>query len=253
MKINSIHQKIGLIFDVDGVLTKPILKPPVRSVIDPEIISLIDNLIQRNFFIAFVTGRALAWVKAHVFPHLSIIGKEKIPIFMEYGLTYWYENTLHFHDVGKQFRQNTYPKLISFIDIRAKESKIFFEPNKVYWDYPKHGSIWIEDKHAMLSIASNTIVNTKQVHLLVENIPEDLKVRLIKHHLGFDLLPNGWSKAKAIEKVKEFSTEVKQWYVFGDNPSDREMTKPLENAIFIDTKKGASKTTTKYLEEKFFD
>jgi len=55
------------IFDVDGVITEP----KERIITHPEIITLIVGLLQNKNTIAFVSGRALSWLKKRVIDKIT--------------------------------------------------------------------------------------------------------------------------------------------------------------------------------------
>lgn len=245
----------GLIFDVDGVLTKPI-KPNnmPQSIIDIDLIHMVSKL-SHKMPVAFITGRSKHWLDIHLLEHLDSFSNDTA-IFMEYGLVYLHDNKLKITTAGQKFRSEIYLNIINHVTRQAKEFGIFFEPEIVYTDYPDHGSMWVENKYSMLSLASNFNINPIEVQKTVEGLPKTIlnKVRIINHHLGVDILPAGASKANAVKKFQTFeiTKEVNRWYVFGDNPSDREMIIPLRNAAFIDTKLEASEKTKRFLLNKLY-
>ncbi len=239
----------GFLFDIDGVLTKPISNKPAESVIDPEILIIINDLIIKHP-LAFITGRSKCWLDEQFIQHINQENQLIAPIFMEYGLVYLYQNKLTITDKGLVFREKIYPHLLSYIEEESKKLGYYFE-QKTYCNFPAHGSLWIEKKYTMLSIASNRDIEPMQVHLMIEKLPLALKnqVRIVKHHLGIDILPKGTSKSDAVQTFLKFnlSQNIDTWYVFGDNPSDKEMTNPLSKWRYFDTKENASEDTKKFL------
>ena len=245
--------KIGFLFDVDGVLTLPVDNKNPRSIIDPSIIEYLNKLLSLKFPMAFVTGRGQCWIDSNFLNKISPLIKENSLIFMEYGLVFLQNNPEKLVIQEKNFRNQYYSKILGQIDEICKKLSILFEKEKVYCDYPSHGSLWVEDKKVMLSIASNTKISTKLVHKIITKLDEHLKthVRIIYHHLGVDILPIGWSKAKAAVHVNNLiknKETINKWYVFGDNVSDKEMCQPFDQVKFINTKTGASKKTIKELK-----
>lgn len=243
----------GIIFDIDGVVTLPITEERKISLPDPELFSLIKKLSESNVFISFITGRAFLWFKDFILPQIEK-NNFKYSCFLEYGLVSYNNNELIVSSSGKAFRRKFFDMFLNKIESKAKELKIYFEKSKFYVDYPKHGSIWVEKKNCMISIIANEKISTAKVHELVEGaIKSDLnEIRFIKHHLGCDILPKGWSKEQGAINVRDLTKDrIDKWYVFGDNESDKEMCKPFSNVEYIDTKFGASKKTISVLIENF--
>lgn len=245
---------LGFLFDVDGVLTLPIDPSFPRSFVDKEVLCAISNLLELGYRVAFATGRSWCWIKDNLVNPFPLNFFDQIPIFLEYGLVYWWCKDLNFVSEGIYFRKNLIPAIIANIATIVNAKDILFYPDKVWCDYPDHGSLWIEDKDAMLSIAANKNISTEEVHTIVRELSSAIKadVRIIYHHLGVDILPIGWSKSKAAYKCKElldYENKVDLWYVFGDNTSDKEMCIPFDKVLFIDTKVGASKTTIKWIQK----
>ncbi|OLS21538.1 MAG: hypothetical protein HeimC3_35220 [Candidatus Heimdallarchaeota archaeon LC_3] len=252
--VKNNNSKLGFLFDVDGVLTLPVNNNNPRSIIDPSVIEYLNRLLSLKFPLAFVTGRGQCWVNDNFLNKLSPIIKKKSFIFMEYGLVFLQNEPEKLIIQENDFRTEYYPEFLNQIEEICRNQDILFEKEKVHCDYPSHGSLWIEDKNVMMSIASNTKISTFKVHEIINKIDKQLKehVRIIFHHLGADILPVGWSKAKAAEyfnnQVKN-KENINKWYVFGDNISDKEMCKPFDDVSFINTKIGASKKTIEELEK----
>jgi HAD superfamily hydrolase (TIGR01484 family) len=245
---------VACLFDVDGVLTLPITEHRKISIVDPKIVEMLLSLNQNNIKFSLITGRAYPWVNKF----LLLEYKERlknIPIFLEYGLVSSINNNLIISEKGRKFREDLFEPIIGSINDQANQLDIYFESTS-FVDYPNHGSLWLEEKNCMISIASNKFITAEEVQNLVENAIHNYKnsVRFVKHHLGCDILPKGWSKEQAaIESYNLLDPEkkIENWFVFGDNESDREMCQPFSNSTFIDTKIGASNTTTRSLKNIF--
>ena len=254
MSNNKLPISIGFLFDIDGVLTFPVNPSFPKSHIDHETVSSIALLLEHKFNVAFATGRSWCWIKSNLVDLFPVGFFDRIPIFLEYGLVYWWHKEFTFTPEGTYFRKNFVPSIFAMIAHIYCSIGILFNPNKVWCDYPDHGSLWIEDKVAMLSIAANKNISAEEVHTIVKELPSYVKdsVRIIYHHLGVDILPSGWSKSKAAYKCKELLTDDSNnnfWYVFGDNVSDKEMCLPFENTEFIDTTMYASETTKNWIKK----
>lgn len=246
-------QPTGFLFDVDGVLTKPLTETLRVSTPDPKVFALIRQLHGMGHAMSFVTGRAWPWFSNHIWPEVRQFTNPP-PVFMEYGLVYFWRGELSLSSQGTVFRNETYPLLTQAFAHEAEERGIFFEPETPYANYPAHKSLWVEDKHAILSVAENTAVSKEQAHSLADRLPPELlqQVRVVKHHLGVDFLPQGWSKEQGARQALELLDPqrlVERWVVFGDNPSDREMCLAFEEATFVDTKAHASEDTIAWLEK----
>lgn len=243
------------LFDIDGVLTLPITEQRTISVIDPQIIEILTTLQLSNIKLALISGRAYPWVEMFLLRQFKT-ALENIPIFMEYGLTSYVQGKLQVSKKAKEFRDEFFFAIMSSIKQTCQEHEIFFEL-KPSVDYPSHGSLFLEQKNGMISILSNTNISTETVHNLVELSVQDFKddIRILKHHLGIDILPKGWGKEQAAIQayfLLDPKKEIHDWFVFGDNESDREMCKPLSIATFVDTKIGASEKTISYIKGNLF-
>ncbi len=243
---------LGILFDIDGVLTLPITEKRKISVIDPELIEYLSNIHQQGIKFSLITGRAYPWVNTFLLSKFESF-LEDIPIYMEYGLTSLKNGAFKVSKKAKSFRDEFFSPILSSIKQNCQEKNIIFEL-KPYIDYPEHGSLWLEDKKVMISIASNASISTETVQDMVIKSCQDYldNIRIVKHHLGCDILPKGWSKEQAaIEAYQLLDPEKKidQWYVFGDNESDKEMCRPFRKATFIDAKIGASETTKDSLKK----
>ena len=244
-------KSFACLFDIDGVLTLPITDQRKISIIDPHIIEILHNFHQQDIKFSLITGRAFGWVEKFLLhDYRSFL--HDIPIFTEYGLASFISNKLKVSKKAKEFRDEFFFPIMSSIKQICQEKNLFFEM-KAFVDYPDHGSLWLEEKKGMISIASNTLISPEQVHDIIGKAVTEYsnEIRIINHHLGCDILPKGWSKEQAaIKSYKLLDSEKKvdKWYVFGDNESDKEMCKPFPNVTFIDTKLGASEVTIKYLK-----
>jgi HAD superfamily hydrolase (TIGR01484 family) len=252
--VDSKKDNYGFLFDVDGVLTLPVNEKNPKSIIDIEIIPYLEKIIKYSSPIAFVTGRGMCWLADNLLKVLPSTIKDFSSFYMEYGLLLHYRGTESITLTQNDFRNIYYPKLIDEIEKICLDREIYFERDTNYCDNPAHGGLWIEEKKVMLSLGANIRISPKKIHNLIMDISRELKdkVRIINHHLGVDILPLGWSKANAaenfIEQIKFFG-EIKKWFIFGDNTSDEEMCKPLENFDFINTKFGASVKTKEKLDD----
>ena len=241
----------AFLFDIDGVLTLPITEQLKISVIDPYLIELLSKIHQQGIKFSFITGRAYPWVKKFLLSDYSSF-LTNIPIFMEYGLTSVIDNKLNISDFAGSFRKQFFRSILSAIQVTCDKKNIFFNQSP-YVDYPSHKSLWLEEKNVMISIASNTNITPEQVQRIVIESVQDFsnEIRIVKHHLGCDILPKGWSKERAAVEsylLLDPDKKIHQWYVFGDNESDKEMCKPFSNVLFVDTKIGASETTKQFLQ-----
>lgn len=242
---------MGILFDVDGVLTLPITDERKISVIDPELLQFLSDLHEKKIKFSLVTGRAYPWVKKFVINGNTFLNK--IPIFMEYGLASFINNKMIISKKAKNFRDEVFFPILSTIKQISKEKGFLFEVTP-YVDYPGHGSLWLEEKNVMISIVSNSSISLDQVHQIVSEAVDDYidDIRLINHHLGSDILPKGWSKeqaAFAAYQMLDPDKKIEHWMVFGDNESDKEMCKPFTKVTYFDTKIGASETTKQHLKE----
>lgn len=248
-------KSLGILFDIDGVLTLPNTEERNISIIDNKLINFLETLHHQGIYFCFVTGRAYPWVQKFVLsqnnPFLS-----EIPIFMEYGLTSLFNKKLKVSKKARNFRDEFFFPILSSIKYTCDNENILFEITP-FVDYPDHGSLWLEKKDGMISIGFNKLVSVAKVQEIVDDSVTTFTddIRVVKHHLGCDILPKGWSKEQAAIKALNLldpDKKIQQWYVFGDNESDKEMCKPFENVTFVDTKIGASETTLKYLQEQIF-
>ena len=245
--------KISILFDVDGVLTLPITSERQISIPDVELFLLLEKLYLNGIKFSLITGRAFPWVKKFILPVL----KCEIPIYLEYGLVSYHNNNITILNDGEDFKNKYHASILNNIRNHSNKKQLIFDLTK-YIDYPDHGSLWIEDKISMISIAANKNISVSQCHSIVEKAIEPLKseINFFKHHLGCDILPLGWTKEMAAKHAQEIidpKNNTDLWLVFGDNESDREMCKPLANVIFIDTKNGASEKTKQELKHYFAD
>lgn len=233
----------AFLFDIDGCLTLP---DHYQSILDVE---LIDRIIDLSSPIAFVTGRSDGWLKQH-YKTQNRLNYLKIPTYIEFGLVLLHRCTLEFQQSGTDFLPIR-DRYIDLLKQEAEDENIYFETDRWYDDYPSHGSIWVEQKHIQLSIAANSDVSTEQLHDLVRSAwKEKNSARVLFHHLGVDVIPKQWSKARATEHfIRDLEEEQYDWYVFGDNESDREMVKGLSSVTFVSTTKTASTQVRSTLQE----
>ena len=247
---------LAFLFDIDGVLTLPNTEQRKFSVIDSSLIEFLFHIHQQNVKFAFITGRAYPWVTKFLLSKFHSF-LEDIPIFMEYGLTSLIYNKVTISDSAISFRNEYFDLILSSIQQTCQIEGVFFEPTP-FVDYPDHGSLWLEKKDGMISIASNKLISPRKVHQIVNKSIIDIldNLRIVNHHLGCDILPKGFGKEQAA--IKSFQLldphkKVRHWYIFGDNESDKEMCNPFKQSTFIDTKIGASESTRKHLKSILAD
>lgn len=233
----------GFLFDIDGCLTLANLD---YSELDTDLLKKIGELAN-DYPVAFVTGRSEGWLKKQY----RKIGVDywNIPTYMEFGLVCRTGDKLVFNNDGESFLAIR-TQIIQDLAKVCNDEDVYLEPQIMYDDYPDHGSLWVENKFVMLSIAANSQVTVPQVHQLTGRAVNGRNdIRLLNHHLGVDILPAGWSKMEATRDfIQGLNEEEYQWHVFGDNVSDQEMTHGLSRHSFVNTKEGASTDVTAYLE-----
>lgn len=234
---------IGLLFDIDGCLTLP---NQIKSVLDTD---LIDHLLQLDNPIALVTGRSDGWLRKQ-YDEENRNSYLEIPTYIEFGLAMINGPDVKLQQQGSDFLPQRL-QLIQLLAETCEKEDIYFEQEKWYNDYPDHGSLWVEQKHIQLSIAENVNLSAKRLHELCDKAWVDQnQVRILHHHLGIDVIPYGWSKARATSHfTQDLDESAYSWYVFGDNESDREMIEGLTNASFISTTETASHQVRKTLEK----
>ena len=204
-------------------------------------IPLIDRIQKIVTPVAFVTGRSDGWLRQK-YQEVNRMNYLKIPTYIEFGLAYLEEGKVIIQEEICDF-MSLREALIEELARTSWENDVYFEPETWYNDYPDHGSLWVEKKHIQLSIAANTSISVEKVHSLTDEAWKDWadKVRIINHHLGVDVIPKMWSKTKATQHFIQSRPEDQyHWFVFGDNPSDIEMTIGLTNSTFVSTKERAS-------------
>jgi HAD superfamily hydrolase (TIGR01484 family) len=239
---------LGFIFDIDGCLTLP---GHSISILDIPLLDQIHLLAKSGTPVALVTGRSDGWLKKH-YRAQNRVNYLDFETYIEFGL-------VRLHNGQPQVVEEAsglldlHDELIEKLSQVATDEEIYFEPDKAYNDFPAHGSMWLENKHIQISIASHEKVSHKTVHrLAAQSWSQFRSIRILNHHLGVDVIPKGWSKAKATQHFISHNnlneTDYK-WYVFGDNSSDREMCDGLSKVEFIDTKTHASSTVRAHLEQ----
>ncbi len=243
MKNTNINP-IGFIFDVDGCLTLPVEDVFPRSILDIKLMDKIHELNFQQIPITFVTGRSIGYLKQK-YELNERLKYQDIPTYLEFGLVKWENGEIEVLESAKPFL-GVKKKLIEVLARYCIEHNIYFEAEISYDDHPEHGWMWLENKIIQLSIAAGRKVNASKVHEITLSAWKDFSAlaRFLPHHLGIDVIPVGWSKSKATENfisTLDRAESSYQWFVLGDNESDREMTAGLSQVTFIDTKKRASK------------
>ncbi|MFX1252279.1 MAG: hypothetical protein ACFFCZ_11795 [Promethearchaeota archaeon] len=241
---NGKIESIGFIFDVDGCLTLPIDDAFPRSILDVELMDTIYELNFQQIPITFVTGRSVGYLKQQ-YELNERLKYQAIPTYLEFGLVKWVNGEIEVLDSAKPFL-DVKKKLIDALARYCIKHNIYFEASISYDDHPEHGWMWLENKIIQLSIAAGRKISASKVHEITLSAWKDFSTlaRFLPHHLGIDVVPVGWSKSKATENfisTLDHAESSYQWFVLGDNESDREMTIGLSQVTFVDTKKRASK------------
>jgi HAD superfamily hydrolase (TIGR01484 family) len=229
---------IGLLFDIDGCLTLPDFS---RSVLDVSLLDQIFQLYTNGIPVGYITGRSDGWLKEQ-YTQVERQHFLQIPTYIETGLAFVNPATVTIHPQSTPFLQIR-DELIRALDTYIQEQDIYFEADVVYNDYPPHGSLWIENKHVQISLASNTKVTPSEVQELTANALAEYQeqIRILNHHLGVDVIPQDWSKAMATHQfIERIDQSQFEWWVFGDNESDREMMIGLDHTQFFSTQNHAS-------------
>lgn len=244
---------IGFLFDVDGCLSKPFedIDDP-RSYVDTEALDLILELIAEGHPVALVTGRSTYYMEMEFERIKRQDFLNQVSVFMEYGLVCYENRRPKVMPEGITFRNQFRPLFIDHLNQEARKQGIPFDPHEEFVDYPAHGQMWIEKKHAMLSIIANSNCSPERIKELSTTAWSKLQGGDIHHHaLGPDVLPEGWSKRKAAEaflqSMHEAGIEPEKWMVFGDSEGDKLMCLALSNAEFVDTRHGASEAVKEVL------
>jgi HAD superfamily hydrolase (TIGR01484 family) len=241
---------LGFLFDIDGCIT-PRESKEIHSGVDPVLFQWFEKIQRKNWPIAFVTGRAYPFVKKTA-PKLM-----EYLCFFEYGAT-WIHNGKHFVKPSeKEWREKEIVKLREKIKEICLKEKVPLTTEELVMA-PKDGGMWIEKKETMISVASNTLVEVSEVQRIVMKAVEELeikKVRINKHHLGIDLIPEDRSKKEGAEearKIMDPDKKVSKWFVFGDSDYDKEMVQAFneEEVEFVLTEK-ASEDVLRKLKEVF--
>ncbi|MFX0197321.1 MAG: HAD-IIB family hydrolase [Candidatus Hodarchaeota archaeon] len=234
----------GFLFDIDGCLTLPTKDDLTIGVLDIKLIDKIYELHHRQVPIAFVTGRSVGYLKKQ-YERYNRLKYQEIPAYIEFGLVRWINGEIkvlkpakHFTDLSKT--------LIDALAQYCVKYNIYFEPDMKYDDYPEHGWMWIENKLIQLSIAAGKNITPSRLHEITLSAWKDFSslARFLPHRFGINVIPLGWSKTKATEHfVSTLGCDESnyQWFVLGDDESDREISKGLTYVNFVNTQKKASK------------
>ncbi|MFW9992693.1 MAG: hypothetical protein ACFFD4_11655 [Candidatus Odinarchaeota archaeon] len=235
----------GFLLDIDGCITLADAAE-LHAKADPEAVEMLVNLFENNHPVALITGRSIGWVRENVF--VTYPDQLPFPVFMEYGWLWWSKGKLYMEN--SEFREKMSPFLRT-LERRAASEGIIYHPEPRS-SSPADGGMWNEDKQVMVSIAANYNAPKDKVHSLIRGFINDLDIpphRVVLHHLGLDILPADSSKKAAAlngRNLLDPKHQVKEWFVFGDSKSDKEMVEAFDPATeevqFINTSKGASKT-----------
>lgn len=255
--IKDKDKKFGFLFDVDGCIT-PKNSKEIHARVDPVLLPWFEKIRNEKHAIAFITGRSYAFMLETV----PIIIDNDYLCFFEYGWCVRYTNkTYGVNMKAKSWRETILKDLFNVIT-EVSNSLGFPFSDKEHILAPENGSMWIESKETMVSIASNTLVSNLDVHKIMElvipkiftdkeNIP-----KINYHHLGLDIMMPDTSKKFGAIKARDIldpNDEVSRWFVFGDSYYDEEMCLAFEKdkSYFVNTKKNASEDVLKKLNELF--
>ncbi|MFX0206638.1 MAG: HAD hydrolase family protein [Candidatus Hodarchaeota archaeon] len=257
--MNSVDNmtKYGFLFDVDGCIT-PKNTQELHARADKQLFPWFKHIKKLNHPIAFITGRSYPFMKKTA-PELF---QEGYLCFFEYG---WCNNYNGKHNIDSEvqhWRNHFISRLIPVLEKACKTAKIpFYQKETVL--APTDGSMWIEKKYTMISVATNTKISPHEVHSIIEKVISELfyeKPSLIinKHHLGIDLLPPKSSKRIGALKAKQIldpNDSVEKWFIFGDSEYDKEMCQAFSegNTEFIFTRENASLDVLKKLRNIFYN
>jgi HAD superfamily hydrolase (TIGR01484 family) len=234
---------LGFLFDVDGCLTLPIEDDLTRLILDVPLIDQIYELHQQQLPVAFVTGRSASYLKRQYAQHDRVL-YQKIPAYVEFGLVKWVNGEVQILESARYFSELR-KTLIETLDQYCATNHYYFEPDVMYDHYPEHGEMWLENKLIQLSVTAGKNTTPSKLHEITLAAWKDFLgcARFLPHRFGIDVIPLGWSKAKATEHfvtTLEPGESTYQWFILGDNESDREMTKGLTHVDFVNTQQNAS-------------
>jgi len=234
---------LGFLFDVDGCLTLPIEDDLTSLILDIQLIDQIYELQQQQLPVAFVTGRSASYLKRQYTQYDRAI-YQRIPTYVEFGLVKWVNGKVKILEPARYFSELR-KNLIETLDQYCANNLYYFEPDVMYDRYPAHGGMWLENKLIQLSVTAGKNITPSKLHEITLAAWKDFLgcARFLPHRFGIDVIPLGWSKAKATEhfvSTLEHGESTYQWFVLGDNESDREMTKGLTRVNFVNTHQKAS-------------
>lgn len=255
---------LGLIFDIDGTITKVYGQ---ESPIERLVIKRISEINAKGHKIAFVTGRAGWYVEENLVPLLKEFGLyDRVLVSAERGV-YRIENgkVSIDSDLVKEF--TPYREAIKEEVIRvAKEKGIpirIEELKKV----PETGEIWFEDKKSSLEVRTN---HFNKGNLATENSVYEVAAEAVKrlnekHDLSsLDVLKsslsatvklknlNKYNAAKQVVEALDPKNLVEKWYVFGDSTDDEQMAHVNpEKMVFFNVRGKAGAGVLEKLDELF--
>lgn len=254
----------GLIFDIDGTITKI---PGVESPIDPFVIEKISEIYNQGNKIAFVTGRAGWYIEENLLPLLIKFGLyDKVFVSAERGV-YRVENGKVSIDSNLVKDFAPYRSLIKEEVMGvAKEMGVPIKREELK-KVPETGEVWFEDKQSTLEVRTN---HFNKNNLATENSVYELAriamERLSRTHdfSSFDILKtslsatvklkslNKYNVAKQIVKILDSENMLEKWYVFGDSADDKTMAEiNPEKMVFFDVRGKASAGVLEKLNELF--
>lgn len=134
--------KNAWIFDIDGVLTNPEEKR-----VPSNLINYISRLIERDNFVAFVTGRSLGWTRTRVVNKLKLNAQRKVFLSVEKGGVWsnfeygkWTVNTDKSISPPQSFKSEVKDLVNSQFSNIA-----FFDPKETMISIEMHDGMRIED------------------------------------------------------------------------------------------------------------
>jgi HAD superfamily hydrolase (TIGR01484 family) len=251
LQVNRNAPLLGFLFDVDGCLTLPLADDVPRLLLDIPLLDQIYALHQRQIPRAFVTGRSASYLKRQYAQYDRVI-YQNIPAYVESGLVKWINGEIQILESARYF-SDLRKTLIETLDLYCVKNHYYFEPNVTYDHYPEHGEMWLENKLIQLSVTAGKNVPPSKLHEITFAAWKDFlgRARFLPHRFGIDVIPLGWSKAKATAhfiSTLEPGESTYQWFVLGDSESDREMTKGLSCVHFVSTQQSASEDVWRLLK-----
>jgi len=254
----------GLIFDIDGTITKAYGK---ESPIDSLVIKKISEIYNNGHRIAFVTGRAGWYIEENLSPFLKSSGLyDKVLISAERGV-YKVENGKTFIDSDLVKAFTPYRALIKEEIIKTANEKGIPIKREELKKVPTTGEVWFEDKQSTLEVRTNHFnkSNLATEDRVYELASETMK-RLGRTHdfSSFDVLKtslsatvklknlNKYNVAKQVVETLNPDNAIEKWYVFGDSADDRTMADVNpEKMVFFDVRGKASAGVLEKLDELF--